>query len=1052
MGFVTGIEAHPEHANIIYAKTDVGGVFRWKNSTNEWIPLMDGKNIGNNISSISLDRRNKNIVYANVGHKERGVLYKSIDFGKNWKPLPLNVYVEGNGRWRQTGERLSALGNFLLFSSIRDGLWRSTNGGNSWTQVTNDKLPFGVDAGQSFSVIHPNNPKVAYVGIQGHGVYKTINRGVDWNLIKGGPDIRFKPIRGTVSNSGVLYITYATGPASNSEGKVYKYNGTGTLFDITPEVRINKGFAGISVNPKNENDVITFQWDFGTRNGIHHSTDGGRTWKALPFDSKYVTTPAYYPSWSSFTNAGQIMIDPVISNRAWLTTGFAVYQTNNFRENNPSWKVVNKNLEEFVCISLTAPPNQDKELILGVADMIGMPLTKFNQVPDSKFYEDEFGVMSHTTYCTSKPNNIAYVGSTQYGSLESRTGISTDGGKTWKPFESIPKNMQNGNIAFSSKNPNILVWAPMSQSNLGLVSDKWQVDVHYTKNQGKTWKKSKGLPKRVESLRQFWFGSQSLIADPLNGNIFYLYDRRNIYRSTDGGENWMIVGNVPVDYYRVILKANPSNGNLYFINKDGGLLYKSVDKGQNWTVQSGIQNCTNFAFGKNSSNGGNHILYAVGEVDGKMDLYQLQNNNSDWTSLNSSNRLPMGLIKTMDASKNQYGKIYLGTGGRGAFVGNLSGSENGNQRTFGNRGENWVIRNQSKVEFENFDIGGQGVSYYDVDEANNGGKYRNTQVDIESNHSGHNIGWINNNEWLEYSVDVKKGKYDLIIDAASGHSNPGKIKVILDNRTLGLFDIKNTGGWQVYKKFIVKGINLNESFNNVLRFEIIGGNFNVDKFKFVNSVISKKVTFRVAGSTGEERFQVYANDQKIGNRIQATRNFKEYSFNVESVEKLRVHFVNDGFLPNGRNKNLRVDYLEVDGEKYESEEQIKNTGSWNKDSRRCGGKKSEWLHCNGYIQYDLSNRNQINTTIYSSGLSMKIFPNPVSDMLNVEFQEFPDNNESLATVKILDINGKTLFSKKCIIDKTDHKIDVSNLKDGLYFLKVSYGKNIVRTKFYKLKK
>lgn len=301
MGFVTGIIAHPIYKNVVYARTDVGGVFRWKNSTSEWVPLMDAKNIGYSVESISLDRQNKNILYAKMGNKEVGQLYKSTDSGNSWSPIPLNLYVEGNGEWRHAGERLSALGDLLYYASRRDGLWRSTNQGDSWTQISKDKVPFGEEGGQVFSLIHPTNNNIVYVGVQGFGIYKTNNSGADWSLLPGGPVTNLKPIHGTLSNDGVLYVTYADGSAANRNGKVYKFTGQGNLIDITPSNKENQGFAGISVNPNDKNEVFTFQWNFGDNKGIHRSTDGGNSWDSLSFASGNIEEPGYYPTWSAYT-------------------------------------------------------------------------------------------------------------------------------------------------------------------------------------------------------------------------------------------------------------------------------------------------------------------------------------------------------------------------------------------------------------------------------------------------------------------------------------------------------------------------------------------------------------------------------------------------------------------------------------------------------------------------------------------------------------------------------------------------------------------------------
>ncbi|WP_184496650.1 Ig-like domain-containing protein, partial [Algoriphagus iocasae] len=67
------------------------------------------------------------------------------------------------------------------------------------------------------------------------------------------------------------------------------------------------------------------------------------------------------------------------------------------------------------------------------------------------------------------------------------------------------------------------------------------------------------------------------------------------------------------------------------------------------------------------------------------------------------------------------------------------------------------------VEAENYDIGRQGITYSDVDPGNTGGIYRSDDVDIHAATEGdYTVGWMNLNEWLEYSVNITTaGTYNL---------------------------------------------------------------------------------------------------------------------------------------------------------------------------------------------------------------------------------------------------------------------------------------------------
>lgn len=139
-----------------------------------------------------------------------------------------------------------------------------------------------------------------------------------------------------------------------------------------------------------------------------------------------------------------------------------------------------------------------------------------------------------------------------------------------------------------------------------------------------------------------------------------------------------------------------------------------------------------------------------------------------------------------------------------------------------------------KVEAENFDNGGQGRAYSDLDLINNGKTYRNEGVDIESTSDaggGYNIGWSEAEEWLEYSVWVKKtAKYDFTVRASSPENNRTVSIFMDDSLIIDAFPISNTGGWQNFESNIKSGIPLDSGLH-VMRFKFNTGSINLN---FIN--------------------------------------------------------------------------------------------------------------------------------------------------------------------------------------------------------------------------
>jgi hypothetical protein len=140
------------------------------------------------------------------------------------------------------------------------------------------------------------------------------------------------------------------------------------------------------------------------------------------------------------------------------------------------------------------------------------------------------------------------------------------------------------------------------------------------------------------------------------------------------------------------------------------------------------------------------------------------------------------------------------------------------------------------IQAEDFDLGGQGQSYNDCDGANNGGQYRESAVDIEiASEEGYNIGWICEDEWIEYTVDVQTaGTYDLIARLASNQTGGG-FRIERDGVNLtGDVYFLSTGGWQSWQS-VPATLEL-EAGEQVLRFVNLGAfdtEYNFNSMTFI---------------------------------------------------------------------------------------------------------------------------------------------------------------------------------------------------------------------------
>lgn len=139
------------------------------------------------------------------------------------------------------------------------------------------------------------------------------------------------------------------------------------------------------------------------------------------------------------------------------------------------------------------------------------------------------------------------------------------------------------------------------------------------------------------------------------------------------------------------------------------------------------------------------------------------------------------------------------------------------------------------IEAEDYDEGGQSVSYHDIDYTNEGGFYREDGVDIvktDSISDEYAIGYTQTGEWLEYTVDVKKaGSYTIEAIVSSGLEN-SSFRLFLDGEAVTDTILVPQGeDWDTYVSVKEETANLSSGIH-VLRLLITGSYVNVDKMIF----------------------------------------------------------------------------------------------------------------------------------------------------------------------------------------------------------------------------
>ena len=128
-------------------------------------------------------------------------------------------------------------------------------------------------------------------------------------------------------------------------------------------------------------------------------------------------------------------------------------------------------------------------------------------------------------------------------------------------------------------------------------------------------------------------------------------------------------------------------------------------------------------------------------------------------------------------------------------------------------------------------------------------------------------------------------------------------------------------------------------------------------FQFAEQISGSRIVVRARGDEGFERFRILINGTPVQRNFAVGTSFSTFDYphsEFVNIEDIRIEFVNDIYDPqNDFDNNLIVDYIELDGVRYQTEaNDVFSTGTWlPADGIVPGFRNSETLHTNGYFQF-----------------------------------------------------------------------------------------------------
>ncbi len=238
-----------------------------------------------------------------------GNLWKTINNGLTWRPIFENQSALGIGDialapsnpdiiWLGSGESLKKARNFTMPGT---GVFRSRDGGETWQNMgLHDSYHIGEIA------VHPENPGIVYVAVQGHfwstnpnrGLYRTMDGGKTWEHVlyvnerTGANDVVISP-----SHPEVVYVSmWENNPGiCGEESGVYKSEDAGKTWERLRgglPVGAKTGRIGLAVSWSDPGKVYALVDNLDKKRDVaaevYRTLDGGKTWTRTHQDELYI--------------------------------------------------------------------------------------------------------------------------------------------------------------------------------------------------------------------------------------------------------------------------------------------------------------------------------------------------------------------------------------------------------------------------------------------------------------------------------------------------------------------------------------------------------------------------------------------------------------------------------------------------------------------------------------------------------------------------------------------------------------------------------------------
>ena len=586
---VRALAIDPTTPLTIYAGTFTNGLFKSINGGGVWTAMNSGMGGGNptNVSTIVIDPANTSTIYTGHGSTPgAGGINQSTNGGTSWTPLTNGVPDVGVNAMVATSSAVYAALNSR-------GVIKTTNGGSSWT---------GTDIGLwtpfiSSLVKDPTNASVLYAGASGNGSTDAFVTKLN------------------ASGSGVLFSTLVGG-SKEETGNGIAIDGSGNITIVGQTNSVNFPFANavrstVTFNGNCATGFVTKlnpavpSYTFSTylgggncdvANSVATDSSGNVYVTGRTGSTDFPIANAFQPTFggSQFSDAFDAFVSKLTPD------GSLTYSTylGGASGADTGWGIAADSSGNAYVTGNTASTNfptvNPIQACSGGTDVF---VTKLNSAGSALAYSTCLGgggADAGRSIAVDSANNAYVTGSTDSanfpvvaGALRTRSGVykSVDGAATWSNDNYGLGGVTSPSVSFPSPGASALAIHPTDTSTVYAAT---AVGVFKSTNGGRTWAPmSNGLPTG---------GVAALIIDPDTPSTLYVtvssFTDGGVYKSTDGGANWIRrsngLGNPAINS----LVIDPDTPNTLYVALEGcctpvSRIFKTTDGADNWVPVGG---------------------------------------------------------------------------------------------------------------------------------------------------------------------------------------------------------------------------------------------------------------------------------------------------------------------------------------------------------------------------------------------------------------------------------------------------------------------------------